>query len=342
MNTLARAVATALCAATLLNARAQPSASFQGISVENYVGWNGSLVMRAGDCKAIIVPAVGGRVLQYSINGENIIFENPASNGRTVVNTPRGFSVGGYQCDIGPELRGIPSHPVLWHGVWTGEPRRDYVAQVVSPPDPTVGLRLEKEFTMDPDSGELGIIQRMQSVATNEVSFCLWDRTLCKPDGFAFFPLNRRSRFKAGWSIRRGDRVGEYRYDGDAPGDGRVRIMDGVLVAQAKALPDARQLKVGADSDAGWIAYARGKILFVKYFPFVPGGNYTDGGNSVEFYCSERIAELEPLSPEIRLKPGEAYDFPEKWVLLELDKEVETFEQARALVKRVPKSPFNQ
>jgi hypothetical protein len=330
------AILACLCAV----AAAQGTARVKGVAVENYVGWDGALVLRGGDCKAVVVPAVGGRVLHYSINGENIIFENPAGNGRTLANTPRGFSVGGYQCDIGPELRGIPNHPVLWHGLWTGTPKRDYVAHVISPADTNVGVQLEKEFTVDPDTGELGIVQRIRNSGSNDVSYCLWDRTLCKPDGFAFFPLNRSSRFRAGWSIRRGERVGEYRYDGDSPGDGRVRIMDGVLVAKAKALPDSRQLKVGADSDAGWIAYARGKILFVKYFPWFSGGTYTDGGNSVEFYCSERIAELEPLSPEVRMKPGESFDFPEKWVLIELEKEVTTYEQARALVKRVPKSPF--
>ena len=132
----------------------------------------------------------------------------------------------------------------------------------------------------------------------------------------------------------------EYRYESDKPGDPRVRIIDGVLVAQAKALPDTREMKVGADSDAGWIAYARGKILFVKYFPVFATGNYSDGGNTVEFYCSERVAELEPLSPEITLKSGENYTFPEKWTLIELEKEVTGYEQARALVKRIPPSPF--
>jgi hypothetical protein len=111
-------------------------------------------------------------------------------------------------------------------------------------------------------------------------------------------------------------------------------------VARATALPDAREMKVGADSDAGWIAYAREKMLFVKYFPVFPKANYSDGGNTVEFYCSDRVAELEPLSPEITLKSGENYTFPEKWTLIELDKEVTGYEQARGLVKQIPRSPF--
>src|SRR4051794_28852574 len=76
-----------------------------GVTQEIYGGWNDCLVMRGGDCKAIIVPAIGGRVLSYSVNGENIIFDNPTNNGRTMLNPPKGFSAGGYQLDIGPELR---------------------------------------------------------------------------------------------------------------------------------------------------------------------------------------------------------------------------------------------
>jgi len=109
---------------------------------------------------------------------------------------------------------------------------------------------------------------------------------------------------------------------------------------QARDLPDARELKVGTDTHDGWIAYVRGRILFIKFFPVYPKGEYSDGGNTLEFYCSATLAELEPLSPETRLKSGEEYQFPEKWVLLDLPQEVTTYEQARAAVKRIPKSPF--
>lgn len=306
---------------------------------ETYGGWSDGLAMRGGDCKAVIVPSIGGRVLNFSLNGENIIFDSTGANGRTLLTTSN-LSVGGYQLDIGPELRGIPDHKWLWQGPWNWRLPRPFAMHVFSDPEKNVGVQLEKEFVIDPDTGELGITQRMRNIVTNDISFCLWDRTLCKGGGFAMFPLNRSSRFKAGWSIRQGARVPEYRYEGDKPGDARVRIMDGVLVAQAKTLPEAGTLKVGADSDAGWIAYARGRILFVKYFPIFANGNYSDGGNTVELYCSDRVAELEPLSPEVRLKPSETYSFPEKWILIELEKEVTGYEQARGLVKRIPRSPF--
>lgn len=312
------------------------------VTQEAYGLWKNCLVLRGGDCKAVIVPAVGGRVLSYSINGENIMFDNPAANGRTLLNTASNFSAGGYQLDIGPELRGVPTHTWLWQGPWSWRVPRPFTVQVASDSELSVGVQLEKEFVIDPDTGELGLTQKMRNIISNSVSFCLWDRTLAKGGGFAMFPLNSSSRFKAGWSIRQGKRVPEFRYEGDRPSDPRVRVMDGVLVAQATALADAGELKIGADSDAGWIAYARGKILFVKYFPVFAKANYSDGGNSVEFYCSERVAELEPLSPEVTLKPGEVYSFPEKWMFLELNKEVTSYDQARALVKRIPASPFGR
>jgi len=326
---------------TAFGATAADSSVQPGITVEIYGGWTNCFVMRGGDCKAVLVPGVGGRILHYSINGENIIYENPDLWGDTLL-TKSNFWAGGYQCDIGPELRGIPDHKWLWQGPWTARSTQPFTVYAYSAPEMAVGLQLDKEIVIDPDTGELGLTQRMRNIINNDVSFCLWDRTLCKADGFAFFPLNRKSRFKAGWSIREGKRVPEYRYNGDNPKDARVRVLDGVLVAQAKALPEATSMKIGADSDAGWIAYVRGKVLLVKYFPVFRDGNYSDGGNTVEFYCSDRVAEIEPLSPEVTLKSGQNYSFPEKWMLIELDKPVSSYEQARALVKRIPKSPFGK
>ena len=226
----------------------------KGVRVDTYTGWEESMFLSGGDCKAVIVPATGGRIAQYSLNGENILFENPASFGKTMVNTPEGFWVAGYQCDLGPEIRGLPDHPKLWMWPHRWRTPRENTVGLLSEHDLTVGIQMEKEIVMDPDTGELGLVQRMRNVIDRETAFCLWDRTLCKGGGFAFFPLNRSSRFPSGWSIRRTvDK--KYSYNGKDPSDARVKVLDGVLVAQA----GGPALKVGADSDAGWIAYMRAR-----------------------------------------------------------------------------------
>ena len=312
----------------------------KGVEVRSYTGWAESVFLNSAErpVQAVIVPVIGGRIVHYSLNGQNILFENAASQGKSLrdfKNSPQMFWVGGYQCDAGPEIRGLEAHPFLFSGPHHWKPAGDFSIRTHSEVDSVLGVKLEKEIVIDPDSGDLGITQRMVNETEHAVSYCLWDRTLCKGGGFAFFPLNKKSRFKAGWSIRVKAET-NFVYEGNLPYAPQVQVMDGVLVAEAVG----DNTKVGADSDAGWVAYARGKLLFVKYFPFTAGGNYSDGGNSVEVYFDQRVVELEPLSPETKLEPQQNFSFAEAWKLIALDKEVTTAEEARALVKRVPESPF--
>lgn len=317
-------LAAASCVAPSPELRAKP-----------YGGWDEALLLSApaAGVEVTILPAIGGRILRYALGGENVIFENPAYAGKTLsIGDPGSLAQGytGYQIDIGPELRGIPRHLALWTGPhrWEGDAS---VVRTWSPPDLTVGLTLDKSFAIDGRSGALRIEQRMKNVLPRAQSYCLWDRTLCRAGGFVILPLREKSRFRVGWSLMQ-----QGGYDGEAPVLAQARVMDGVLIVHAES---EKPHKLGADSDAGWIAYALGRRLFVKYFPWFPEGKYSDGGNSVEVYFDPRVAELEPLSPEVVLQPGESYLFPETWTLRALDREVTTFEEARDLARSIPTAP---
>jgi len=302
-----------------------------------YKGWPEAIFMDAAEpgSSLIAVPESGGRIIHFARSGHSILFENPDYLGKTLANTkPDELAQGyiGYNIDLGPELRKIPKHLPLWMGPygwrWDGAS-----THLLSSPDPSVGIQIEKTLKLDPKTGSLELLQTMTNVASAEHAYCLWDRTLCMGGGFALVPLAKKSRFKAGWSLMKD---GAYR--GEDPAHPKVRILDGVLVAQAEG-PSS---KLGLDSDAGWIAYARERLLFVKYFPYSPQGPYTDGGNSVEIYFDPKVCELEPLSPEVKLQPGERYAFPEHWILIELDHDVRRAEEARALVDRIPRSPLGR
>lgn len=322
-----------------MKAAPPPTMMPNGVAILTHTGWADSLLMSSSreSVKVIVTPMVGGRIVHYALHGESILFENQDSFGRTLASAGGGFSVGGYQCDVGPEIRGIPAHGAMWMGPHTYTSTRPFTIRTTSPADSTLGLKLEKEIVMDPETGDLGITQRMKNISELETAYCLWDRTLCAGGGYAFFPLKKRSKFPGRWGIRK-EFEGQLYYDGDKPELPNVKLLDGILVAKAEGTPG----KLGADSDAGWIAYTRGKLLFVKYYPYFSGGEYTDGGNSVELYWSDQVAELEPLSPQVRLRPGESYAFPEKWTLIELEEEATTFEQARSLAKKIPPSPFKK
>jgi hypothetical protein len=310
-----------------------------GVEARTYTGWPNSIYLNASETpvQVVVVPAVGGRIVHYSFNGQNILFENTASQGATLGANTGDLLLGGYQCDIGPASRPLPDHWQLSEGPQRWKSDALFSANVFSAPDAALGVAIDKDFVLDGDTGELGLVQRLRNVSDKEVSYCLIDRTICKGGGFVFFPLNKKSRFKAGWSLWRDTGQKKY-FDGDSPESDFVRVLDGVLVAQT----GANVTRLGADSDAEWIAYVRGNLLFVKYYLYSPAGPYTDGGNSVEVYFDRRLTELDPVSPETKLAAGQSFIFPEKWALMPLDKEVTTMEQARKLVPSLPPPPFGR
>ena len=309
-----------------------------GIEKRSYEGWDSSIFLNATETavQVVIVPATGGRVAHFSLDGENVLFENAATLGQTFTEGGAPLWLGGYQCDLGPESRGWPAHPQLTQGRARWKYNGDFSVHVAGPLDPRADIAIEKDFVLAPDTGDLGLTQRIRNQSGAAISCCVWDRTICKGGGFVFFPLNQKSRFHAGWSQRRSQEAGSA-YDGEHPASVQTQVIEGVLVAEAVGAVT----RIGADSPAGWIAYARGKLLFVKYFPWFARGRYGDGGNSVEVYFDQRAVELSPLSPEVEIAPGRDYTFPEKWVLIRLPKEVTTAAQARKLVRKIPPTPFH-
>lgn len=282
----------------------------------------GRAVLEASDVKvaAVLHPDAGGRLVSYSLRGEDILLKD------------RGF-----QLDIGPEMRKIPAHPAIWSGKYElTQLRTTSGFRLTSAPETSLGLRVVKEVGIDGKTGGLEIVGKMRNVSERETSYCFWDRTLVEGGGWCLLPTNPKSRFPAKWALGKRTETPPWTYDGRSPSHPDMKLMDGVLVVKT----GGPEQKVGTDTMDGWIAYARGKLLFVKYFPCYPGGKYTDGGLSLAHYYREGFSELEPISPEATLKPGQEYLFPQAWALIPLEKEVASFEEARALVSRLPKSPF--
>jgi hypothetical protein len=307
-----------------------------GVEVKDYAGWKNAIHLANGEVLAVAVPGAGGRLLRYQLHGENILYYDPALAGKTLADLNGRGAHGGHQIDIGPELRGMPKHDDLWWGEYAWHIPGPYSARLTSKPDPGAGVQITKEFVLDSDNGDLGVTQTIRNSSTATVKYCLWDRTLCPGDGFAIIPLNRNSRFANKWALRVKDAGDKWLYDGNAKAPREVKVIKNHLVVKC----NGPATKVGTDSAEGWIAYVRGKLLYVKYFPYYSGGEYTDGGCSAEIYFNERFAELEPLSPEVELNPGDSFEFPEKWVLIELDEMVNTAEQAQKAVRKIPPSPF--
>jgi hypothetical protein len=266
---------------------------------------------------------------------ENVLWINPQSAGGALAGAEVAVQPGGFQCDIGPDVAGIAPHPGLWVGAYEWNARRNYLISLRAPEDKTLGVELEKEIQFDPGSGDLGFVHRMKNTGDRDSAYCFWHRIACQPGGFVILPLHAQSRFPAGWSQRR-ENAGRPTYDGVQPSSPAVRLMDRVLIARTGGPGTV----IGTDSDAQWVAYALGRTLFVVHFPVYSSATYSEGGNTVTVAWDEKKTELQPLSPEARLRTRKTYEFPLKWALIPLPEAIQDYEQARRLVDQVPGSPF--
>lgn len=308
-----------------------------GITFGPYSGWTNCLAVNDihGQYQAVIVPELGGRIVHYSYDLINILYLNPQTHGRTLKNSPGPFYAGGYQCDLGPETLGLPrrAQTVLGEHAWRSQ--RDFTVDTASPPETGVPVRILKSMTMDHDTGELGLLQRMANVSPSVAEYSLRDRTVCKGGGFVFFKPHPQSRFKKGCSILR-QSGGRYFYQAleELP-ENISKSRDTMIVDTSKGAA-----KIGADSVAGWVAYVRGNLLFVKYFPITDDGDYADGGNTLTVMWNGTVTELSPTSPRVRLQPGKNYDFPARWILKPVSRTVDNVGDVKRILKEVPANPF--
>jgi len=309
----------------------------RGITRAPFESWPDTLVMESRDTatRAVLAPSIGGRILAYGLRGQNVLWTNPNVAGQTY--TPGGtpFDPGGFICALGPEVAALPDHPLSLLGPYDVSSRKRAYLVLKGSEDKNIGVEMEKEIAFDPATGELGFVHRIKNTADRDAAYCLWHRIACRPGGFALFPINRKSRFPAGWAIRT-EENGRLSYNGTQPESPAVRILNGVAVVKT----GGPATKIGADSDAQWLAYILGRTLFVIHFPYYSGAIYSEGGNSVAVAWDDTKTELQPLSPEARLRSRKTYEFPIKWSLIELPAEVTTHEEARAIADKVPGSPF--
>jgi hypothetical protein len=323
-----------LLAGASLNAPAADALP-KGITTETYLMWGGSLAVEADEAEAklVIVPAIGGRIMRYEVMGDNILWDNPATYGLTTATTKRTLLPGGYQMQVVVDKSLLPTDR-LEYGPYEVVKTRDYTVTLANEKDPVTGLRLEKEILLEPQTGEVGVTQRLQNDSGRELSCSIRSRTQCKGGGFVLIPLNKYTRFRAGWTLRH-EVEGKAIYDRLNPASPQVKLMANVLVAETKGL-DAR---IGTDSDAEWVAYIHDRVMFVQYFPYDFKAKYPDG-HTIEVGWNDFWTELELVGPQITLTNGGTSSMLVKWTMIELQENVTTAKQARALVSKVPPSPF--
>jgi len=295
----------------------------------SYHGWQDSYLMSNGIVSLVIVPQIN-RIMSYSfVKGKNIFWENSKEYGNLYEIKKIWPNYGGYKVWPAPQN-------AWWKGKasWPPDPYLDYGrnnVEIVSPskikltgaPSLEMGILFIKEIELLPNSSHVIINQKMVNISSREIEWSIWDVTQLPLNAWVLFPIKNKSKFinglnplsrilPQGWEIYKKD--------------------NWIIIPINKKSKNV--WKIGSDSDGGWIAYVKENFIYFKCFPYFPSRKYPDGGCSVEVFKGHSYMEMEVLSPVVKLKPGEEYNFREKWYLYKCGKIVKTKKEAKNLVKQ--------
>src|SRR5437762_3614128 len=111
---------------------ASPSA---GVDRVDFLGYPGCVRLRNATTSVVLGHHLGGRVLEFALDGTNALFVDPQQAGwiHGQGEAPRIGPCGG-RFDVGPEQI-VPRRSTLWLGPWTPEVTGPAAARLTSRPD---------------------------------------------------------------------------------------------------------------------------------------------------------------------------------------------------------------
>lgn len=282
------------------------------------------LKLNNGLVMVVVVPDLGGRVMEYRLGGHPFLWANvpqiSAFDESAGDGTWRNW--GGYKVWPAPQDRWNgppdPGDSQLDSGKYTGafQPADNGAQAIVveSPPDPEVtGLKYRRVVKCYPGISRVTVEQTMTNISNQPVTWSIWDVTQVpgaleqdakfSREARVYFPLAKKSRFNRGFTTLLAGGEAQWKPDTDS----------GIMTVEYQGAEG----KIGADSTAGWVAYVDDKhdYAYVKQFNVDANAEYPDGGCTVEVYTSGDLPymEVEVLSPLVTLQPGESFTFAEDW-----------------------------
>jgi hypothetical protein len=324
-------LAAMACVAQLVAAGARPRSALERAAVEgpsaapggcqvNDVTREGLRAVRITNrwMELILVPKLGGRLMQVTFAGHAYLFENAQLKGKYFPPLGPGaparwYNYGGDKIWPMPEGNEDAQH---WPGpvadalddgdynstVILRDPR--CVVRMEGPADQRTGLQYSREITLGNDSPEIWFHAVMKNASTRPIEWSMqsvtqYDTADASAAGdfnhyfWAFTPANPKSAYLDGFHVRSG-----------LADDPSYSLSDGLFRLHWLYL----QNEVWVDSPGDWLAVvdrASGYAM-VERFGYQPGAEYP-GKASVIFYKNGPAVEMnERGRPEIRISPDDA------------------------------------
>ncbi len=351
-------VATVLCASLFpgQSSAQTPSSPACRIESKNFEGWRAEEMSNPW-INVVIVPQLGGRVMQVTFRGHAYLFVNPKYKGQYLPPSSepakgRWINYGGDKIWPMPEGTEDEQH---WAGpVSDALDDGDYSFKILSedsrctvrldgPADPKTGLQYAREITIGGNSPEISFHAVMKNITGHPIRWSVQSVTQFdtaeagNPREFnhefwAFTPANQHSAYFRQYQVRSG-----------LANDSSFAVKNDLFTLHWQYL----QSEVWVDSPGEWLAVVDGtaRYAMVERFPHFEGAEYP-GKATVIFYKNGPALELDdkgipfftPANPEdrlhymeaevnspmVRLEPGETYALDTHWFPTRMGKEFKT------------------
>jgi hypothetical protein len=292
----------------------------------DYKGWKGCWELSNSVVKLIVVPQIGGRIMEYSIGSENVLWQNKAELG-IVKSSDLGkkwHNYGGYKAWNAPQQRWrAPDYdnyydyaPAKVEMVRTGqgcEEREEKMVgiRITTSPISHLGFRFERDIYLSERTSRVRIIERMRNISDSEIEWSIWDVTQVNAPCWIAFPLHITNDDPQGWRRLLGP---EY------PDPHQVTALGNVGILKYAGAID----KIGSSSPEGWMVYIKDRVAYIKQWSVrTVDAVYPDGGCNLEIFTADKAmggyVEMEVLGPIVKLKPGETAQLVEDWFLSRLN-----------------------
>ena len=252
----------------------------------------------------------GHRIIGYARHGGPQLF---ASLPDDVIEHP---AVGTYRVLGGHRLWRAPEEPAI-----TYEPDDTPVTVTIMDAGfelvgPLGADAIVKAISVSQHGGFTIVDHELRNDGWTPVRLAPWAITQLVPGGTAYLPQQRVPADEDGVLPNRHIVLWPYTNLSDP----EVTISQDQVTVYASDRPS--KSKVGVPNRLGWIAYALGDELFVKWSALHRDSElYVDRGVSVECYRDERFIEVETLGPLVTVQPGKRAVHREIWTLLDVSED---------------------
>lgn len=297
----------------------------------NFEGWPAQELAN-GLVQVLVVPEIGGRIIQVRLGEESFLYVNPRLRGQIFPPEQNGRDSGWKNyggSKVWPAPQGWssdqewpgPPDPILDGSPFdcrvVEESPQSSAIQLTSPHDEYTGLTFSREIRIFRGSAEVQISHTMTNTSRRPIRWSIWQVTQqgAHPDLAVFLPATTFHKMF-------GDQ--EYPSLTVDPHRKLLRLQFADVVAKFGVMPEA-----------GWAATldSRRQTVFAETFRLFPGLPYPDDA-AVEFWINghgtctihgdrydssddpggcDPFVETEILSPMAELRPDEKYSFVIRW-----------------------------